>query len=133
MTLTPAICLALIVYHEARGEPHKGQLAVAEVAVERVMDPRWPDDVCEVMLEPRQFSFVGKGGKWPEPDKDSPEWKKALTIGSDYASGISRKRDTRLTKGANHYLHKRLTRVWTKGMVHTVTIGNHKFYKQEKD
>ena len=59
------LCLTLNVYHEARGEPFLGQVAVAEVTLNRVDDLRWPDTVCEVVYQPYQFS-------WTLEDKDPP-------------------------------------------------------------
>ena len=56
-----AKCLTYTIYHEARGESLDGQYAVAEVVINRVKDPRWPDTVCGVVKERRQFSFFNKG------------------------------------------------------------------------
>jgi hypothetical protein len=47
------MCLARNVYHEARGEPIAGQLAVAEVTMNRVASRHFPDSVCEVVYEKR--------------------------------------------------------------------------------
>ena len=44
-------CLALNVYWEARSEPMQGQLAVAAVTLNRVNDPRFPDDICDVVRQ----------------------------------------------------------------------------------
>ena len=52
------LCLALAVYHEARGEPLIGQKAVAEVVMNRVASDRFPDTICGVVMQPKQFSFV---------------------------------------------------------------------------
>jgi N-acetylmuramoyl-L-alanine amidase len=54
--LTPAArkqvdCLTENIYHEARGEPEKGQLAVALVTMNRVYDERFPDTICGVVKE----------------------------------------------------------------------------------
>ena len=43
---TPLMCMAMNVYHEARNESTMGQLAVAQVVLNRVEDDRFPDDVC---------------------------------------------------------------------------------------
>lgn len=51
MILTSLTCIALTVYHEARGEPYDGQLAVAEVIVNRIQDAAFPGDACSVMRE----------------------------------------------------------------------------------
>ena len=51
MILEAIVCLALNIYHEARGEPPEGQLGVGWVVLNRVDDPRFPDSVCGVVLE----------------------------------------------------------------------------------
>ena len=50
--------LAKIVYLEARGECAEGQQAVVEVIFNRVLDPRFPDSVGEVIYAPGQFCTV---------------------------------------------------------------------------
>ena len=64
-------CLSLILYHEASGEPRVGQLAVAEVVLNRVIDGREPDTVCDVMEQERNgvchFSF------WCDGLSNTPE------------------------------------------------------------
>ncbi|NDH02271.1 MAG: cell wall hydrolase, partial [Marivivens sp.] len=42
------VCIAMAVYFEARGEPIAGQLAVAQVVLNRVDDDRHPDNACDV-------------------------------------------------------------------------------------
>ena len=44
-------CLAVGIYFEARGEKTAGMAAVANVVINRVHDPRWPDTPCEVLSE----------------------------------------------------------------------------------
>lgn len=46
-----AVCLALNMYHEARGEGVVGMVAVGQVAINRVADPRWPGDICKVIKQ----------------------------------------------------------------------------------
>ena len=53
------LCLTVAIYYEARGEPIEGQAAVAQVILNRVQHPDFPDDACAVVFEPDQFSFVG--------------------------------------------------------------------------
>jgi spore germination cell wall hydrolase CwlJ-like protein len=59
--MTPLLCLATAVYFEARGENHMGQMAVAQVVVNRMEDHRYPDTVCGVVWEPKAFSFTHDG------------------------------------------------------------------------
>lgn len=55
-------CLAKNIYHEARGEPIEGQLAVAIVTLNRVNHSDFPDDICAVVYQRNatvcQFSWV---------------------------------------------------------------------------
>ena len=50
-------CLAMAIYFEARGEPMVGQVAVAQVVINRVTDYRYPDDVCAVVKEGYYYSW----------------------------------------------------------------------------
>ena len=54
-------CLAGAIYFESKGEPLTGQLAVAEVIINRAKSGRFPTDVCAVVKQRGQFSFV-RGG-----------------------------------------------------------------------
>ena len=50
------MCMALNVYHESRSEDLRGQVAVANVTLNRVADSKWPNDVCSVVrLSMRQY------------------------------------------------------------------------------
>ena len=48
--------LARLVYLESRGEPYEGQVAVAEVVLNRVLSDRFPDTVEEVIYQAGQFT-----------------------------------------------------------------------------
>lgn len=54
--LTAAVCLASVIFAEARGEPVDGQIAVAQVVINRVEQPYWPNTICEVAYQERQFA-----------------------------------------------------------------------------
>jgi len=45
------VCLALNMYHEARGEGPVGMVAIGQTTLNRVADPRWPNDICKVVKE----------------------------------------------------------------------------------
>jgi len=53
-------CLATNIYRESRGEPFKGQVAVARVTLNRVDDPRYPNTICKVVYQKHQFSWTAK-------------------------------------------------------------------------
>lgn len=72
-------CLASAVYFEARGEPLEGQLAVAEVVLNRTRSGRYPRSVCAVVRQPAQFSFV-RHGRIPRADRGCEAWRRAVAI-----------------------------------------------------
>ena len=59
--LTPVECMALNIYHESRNEFRLGMGMVAQVTMNRVRHSNFPNDVCSVVLEPRQFSWTHDG------------------------------------------------------------------------
>src|SRR5947209_6711056 len=73
------LCLAKAVYFEARGETIEGQLAVAEVVLNRARSGRFASSICGVVTQPAQFSFI-RAGKFPAVNESSDCWKKALAI-----------------------------------------------------
>ena len=72
-------CLASAIYFEARGEPLEGQLAVAEVVLNRMRSGRYPGSVCGVVTQPAQFSFVRRG-VIPRANRDSEAWQRAVAL-----------------------------------------------------
>jgi spore germination cell wall hydrolase CwlJ-like protein len=72
-------CLAQAVYFESRGEPLAGQLAVAEVVINRSKSGYYPSDYCSVITQRAQFSFVRRG-VIPQADESSPAWRRAKAI-----------------------------------------------------
>ena len=74
-----ANCIAVAVYHEARGETLEGQLAVARVIMNRAVSGRYPASWCGVVKQPWQFSFV-RNGRMPSVDEGSTAWKNALGV-----------------------------------------------------
>src|SRR5690554_1426460 len=79
-------CLALNLFFEVRDEPMGSWLAVAFVTINRVIDPRFPDTICEVVWEPKQFSWTHDGkSDVPDvskyPDRKAWEYIKQFTKG----------------------------------------------------
>lgn len=76
-----ANCVAVAVYHEARGESLEGQLAVAKVIMNRAASGQYPASWCGVVKQPWQFSFVNpRTGYMPSVDETSASWRKALGV-----------------------------------------------------
>ncbi|QNN67200.1 cell wall hydrolase [Sphingomonas lutea] len=74
-------CIAVAVYHEARGENLEGQLAVAKVIMNRAASGKYPSSWCATVKQPWQFSFVNpRSGAFPYTDTNSNAWRKAVAI-----------------------------------------------------
>ena len=87
-------CLALNVYHEARGEPKAGQYAVARVTLNRTKSKHYPNDICAVVLQKNWDKLRQRyvsAFSWTEmdsrPSKKSKPWQQALNIAESAYSG----------------------------------------------
>jgi spore germination cell wall hydrolase CwlJ-like protein len=115
-------CLAIGVYYESKGEPLEGQLAVAEVILNRTESGRFPRTVCGVLKQRGQFSFV-RGGQLPQPSEGSRAWKTALAV-AQVARGDMW--DSKFSDAL--YFHARyVSPGWRRARVGSV--GNHVFYR----
>lgn len=123
-------CLSTAIYYEARSEPILGQIAVAEVIVNRVRDHRYPNSVCEVVFQGSerstgcQFSFTCDGAMDRHPARGRL-WRRA----QDVASHVMMELNQPLTGSATHYHTDYVDPVWNRHLVHTKTIGTHIFYR----
>lgn len=125
MILEAMVCMALNVYHEARGEPFIGQVAVAEVVLNRIDDKRWPNDACGVIYQSQQFSWTLDESKLSSTPKDIIAYNRAF-------QAVKYARSNR-SMNATHYHHKDIIPLWSKHprMDYLFTIENHKFYYEE--
>ena len=114
------LCLAMNVYHEARGEPLEGQYAVALVTINRAK--RNPNNICREVYKPKQFSWtIYKNHKITE----TKAWKHALQV----AKKAFTLRD--FTGGANHYHATYVSPRWSQELKYVGRWGNHFFYKEQ--
>lgn len=115
-------CLAIATYFEAKSEPLDGQLAVAQVVLNRAKSGRFASSVCGVVTQPSQFSFV-RGGKLPTVARDAQQWRNAVAI-----AHIAREklRDSSISNAL--YFHAtRVSPNWRMNRI--ASIGNHIFYR----
>ena len=117
-------CLANAVYFEARGEPLQGQLAVAEVVMNRAASGRYPATFCEVITQRAQFSFV-RHGHIPQANHASDAWRRAVGIARVAAE---RKAPRLLPASCLWYHAEYVSPVWRHGLAETTRIGQHIFY-----
>lgn len=134
-------CLALNIYHEARGDSFAGKVAVADVVFNRVENSRFPNNVCDVVKQTVtrvnwkgnvvpvigqcQFSWFCDG-KSDEPF-NAEAWQDANMI----AENMLRNEWRGLTEGATHYHATYVNPAWVndRGMQYVGQIGEHKFYR----
>ena len=76
ITAAAVVCLAQAIYFEARGEKLADRLQVANVVMNRVESPRYPDDVCGVVRQKHQFEFYWDGE--PERITEPEAWTDAV-------------------------------------------------------
>lgn len=111
-------CLAVAVYHEARGEPVAGQRAVAQVLVNRVRSGRFARTLCGVLRQPGQFPFRAKAAS----ARNARQWGQALRVARAVMTGAEQGHPRALFFHATH-----VNPGWSRTQV--AAIGNHVFYR----
>lgn len=132
---TPALseqasCLAEALYFEARGESVKGQFAVAEVIMNRVDSPAFPNSICGVIHQGTgkkyacQFTYTCDGH--PEVIREKAAYNRVAKVASLMARGADRP----LTNGATYYHTHGVSPKWSRKFARTASIGVHYFYSR---
>lgn len=119
------MCLALNIYFEARDQPIDGQIMVAEVTLNRVADPGFPDTVCEVVWQPGAFSWT-HDGKSDKP-KDLQSFAQAVILANDILNDNS----ILLGTDATFYHEKSIHPYWADHFVQVGRVGDHIFYAKD--
>jgi len=128
-------CLAMNVYHEARGEPTLGQYAVAIVTMNRVNSRYYPDDVCRVVYQSawsstnrRQIAaFSWTLDALEDIPQNSDAWNKAFNIATSVYQEEHAGSDK--IKGALFYHADYVKPRWASKKTKIAKIGRHIFYK----
>ena len=117
-------CLAGAVYFEARGEPLAGQLAVAQVIINRAEDSRFPRTYCGVVAQPGQFSFM-RGSRMPAIRTGTAAWSRAVAIAEIADKGLWESE-----AGDAVFFHAKYVRPgWSRTKKRLAQIDTHVFYK----
>jgi hypothetical protein len=115
-------CLAGAIYFESKGEPLEGQLAVADVIINRTRSDRFPDSICGVVTQAGQFSFV-RGGKIPHIDLKRKAYRTALAV----AQVAMAEAWANPAPQALYFHAKRVRPGW--GRAKVASIGHHVFFR----
>tara|TARA_R110002167_G_scaffold18630_3_gene69536 strand:- start:1083 stop:1478 length:396 start_codon:yes stop_codon:yes gene_type:complete len=125
--MTPLFCLAAAIFFESRDQPLSGQQAVAEVVITRVESPRFPDTVCGVVFQKKQFSFThdGLSDNFRKHTGNVFD-RQAIDIAETIAN--SALKGDRLGGTSTHYHTTSVKPFWAKYYEVQGRIGDHIFY-----
>ena len=137
MISAAVLCMALNIYHEARGEPLAGQIGVAHSVLNRMADSRYPDTACEVIKQAKyhgwdminpirykcQYSWFCDGLS------DKPQDGKAMLEATILAQHVLAGKSIDITEGATHYHADYVHPYWADEMTTTVKLGSHIYYR----
>jgi len=123
------LCLSQAIYYEARNQNTMGQLAVADVVLNRVADKRFPNTICGVVFQGVksrrgcQFSFACDGSM--KKAREPRSWKSAEHLGDVVFRGFR----PPLTQFSTFYHADYVAPYWAKVFNETTVIGDHIFYR----
>jgi hypothetical protein len=127
-----ARCLAQAIYFEARSETRKGQIAIAEVILNRVKSGAYPNTICGVVFQGSkhrhkcQFSFACDG------KSDRPKEDRAWQTAKKLALAAIARQNQAVTGSATHYHASYVNPRWARVMKRTIRIGKHIFYRKRQ-
>jgi spore germination cell wall hydrolase CwlJ-like protein len=125
-------CLATALYFEARSEGVRGQQAVAQVILNRVKDPRFPNTICGVVYQGAerrnscQFSFACDGK--PDIPTQRKAWAQSRKLA---AKALSGKLGMQALAGVTYYHADYVRPRWASAMRKIARIGRHIFYRHD--
>jgi spore germination cell wall hydrolase CwlJ-like protein len=129
---TEVKCLATAIYFEARSEPEKGQIAVAQVVLNRVKNPAYPNTICGVVYQNKnkrnrcQFSFACDGIK--DRITEQSVWAESQALARRVLND-DRTLYLASVGAATHYHATYVKPRWARSMRKMQKIGRHIFYK----
>ena len=121
-------CLTQAIYYEAANEPEKGKLAVAQVVMNRMRHPAYPNSVCGVVYEGSnkrvcQFSFTCDGALLRTPM--ARQWNQSLDVAKRVLAG----EQLPDVGTATHYHADYVLPKWAFTLDKLKVIGTHIFYR----
>ncbi len=121
-----SLCLATAIFFEGRNQSVDGQMAIAEVILNRVADPQWPDTICGVINQKNQFLFTrDERSDNPEKYVEPKAWKTAQIIAHDAVRGINL-----IGLTSTHFIGVHIHPSWVHGLQLDGRIEDHLFYSK---
>lgn len=129
-------CMAMALDGEARGEDDEGQIRVGEVILNRVDSPRYPNTICDVVFQPRQFSFANDydvnymktAAVFSGMDRDK-EAQERVSRAYVNAAKVMVAKERLLGRDVLHYCTKKSKNMWRDDNKIELNHGNHNFYR----
>lgn len=125
-------CLALNIYHEARGEPLAGKIAVAKVTLNRVTSPNYPNSICAVVFsnawstkyKRRVAAFSWTNDNVTNIPSETAAWRESIAIARSVYNGAV----TSEVGNALFYHAADIKPYWARTRTRVAHIGRHIFY-----
>jgi len=122
------ICLSRTIYFEAGNQSYYGKIAVGSVVMNRVADTRYPNTICGVVKQHKQFSWYSDG-KSDKPFEDAA-WKDSVRAAKEVLCGCGKASGLFFDDAAVQYYHADYVNPkWAKKMKRVAKIDNHIFYR----
>jgi spore germination cell wall hydrolase CwlJ-like protein len=130
------LCLAQAIYHEARGESLDGQMAVANVIINRAFSKKYPSTICGVVFQNAdkgkykcQFTFACDGRS--DEGKERAAWNRSMKLAEEAFAEFQRgERPDVLPGGVLYYHTTAVAPKWSHTFRRVAAIGSHVFYSQ---
>lgn len=121
------MCLSMNIFWEARNQNIAGQVAIAQVTMNRVANENYPNDVCGVVHELEQFSWQWDGKS--DVPQEEEAWDRAQMVAKGVlaGSGHADLMDVNIT----HYHAVYVQPYWINSMTLVAKIGDHLIYLDE--
>lgn len=128
--MTPAMCLAVAMFFEARAEGSDAMRAVGEVVINRVAHEKYPDTVCDVVEDKCEFSFMCDGKTEKFSAYKDPGDVEAAKIAIEVAEDLLSNKTMMFPENITHYHATYVTPYWSTHKDFEVAgmIGKHIFY-----
>jgi len=128
------LCLAQAIYHEARGESREGQLAVANVIINRAMSKKYPSTICGVVFQNAdkgrykcQFTFACDGRS--DMGRERTAWNRSIKMAEDAFYEFQRGERPGVVPNSVLFYHTTaVAPKWSHTFNRVAAIGSHVFY-----
>ena len=124
------LCMAKNIYFEAGNQSREGKVAVGLVVFNRVRSTLYPNTICGVIQQRKQFSWFWDGVS-DKPVLSDPQWKVSVEIAKELMLSYTKKElsSTMLPFKATHYHADYVKPRWARQRDRIAKIGNHIFYR----